>query len=389
MTSITNPKILDYYNNICARWNYTSTGKMSTGYETDMPRLMALSKQAWAVADDAGKVAMEQEVFDIYRGRGILPINYYNLDGCVHLIDELALKSKTVTDRIINVGNNEGLTFGRFWFENMQEAYTRNDTEVSLRGRFNNDAKLKRAINLCYKHRDEGELSVVPKNLRRAFDLVSGGSIQNFKPMNARAVWEYICPVFRGRVLDFSSGYGGRMMGAMTSNFRYHYTGIDPNTRTYQGLVALGELLNECGQGNGYEMNHLPSEDFTPEPGTYDAAFSSPPYFNLETYSNEETQCMVRCSNVDAWFELYVEPTLKMLHTALDTDGIYAVNIADYKTGKEQFQIVERWKQLSKKCGFEFQHTVQMMLNVRPGNGNGKKDNGFKYEGIYIFQKKP
>ena len=30
--------------------------------------------------------------------------------------------------------------------------------------------------------------------LRRAFDLVSGGSIQNFKPMNARAVWEYICP---------------------------------------------------------------------------------------------------------------------------------------------------------------------------------------------------
>lgn len=387
MPSITNPIIVDYYNDICARWNYTPTGKMSTGYEADMPRLMQLGKASWLAADDAGKVAIEKEVFDIYRGRGILPINYYNLDGCVELIDELASKSKAVDDRTINVGNNEGLTFGRFWFENMQEAYTRNDTEVSLRGRFNNDNKLKRAINLCYKHRDEGELSVVPKNLRRALDLVSGGSIQNFKPMNARAVWEHICPVFRGRVLDFSSGYGGRMMGAMTSNFRYHYTGIDPNTRTYTGLVALGELINECGHGSGYEMYHLPSEDFDPEPGSYDAAFSSPPYFNLETYTDEETQCMVRCSNLDAWFELYVTPTLKMLHRALADDGIYAVNIADYKTGKDQYKIVDRWIALSQALGFKHVETLQMLLNVRPGVGNERDKKLFKSEGIYVFQK--
>ena len=111
-------------------------------------------------------------------------------------------------------------------------------------------------------------------------------------------------------------------------------------------------------------------------------------YFNLETYSDELTQCMNRCSNVDAWFELYVEPTLKMIHRALEDDAIYAVNIADYKTGKENFEIVERWKQLSEKVGFKFEKTIKMMLNVRPGQGNNKKTNGFKYEGIYIFQKK-
>jgi hypothetical protein len=270
----------------------------------------------------------------------------------------------------------------------MQDAYTRKDKEVSLRGRFNNDSKLKRAINLCYQHRDEGDAAVIPKNLRRALDLVSGGSIQNFKPMNARAVWEYICPVFRGNVLDFSSGYGGRMLGAMTSNLRYHYTGIDPNTKTFNGLDALGALLDECNLGSGYVMNHLPSEDFDPAPNFYDAAFSSPPYFNLETYSDEETQCMVRCSNVNAWFELYVEPTLKMIHKGLGTDGIYAVNIADYKTGKEQFEIVEQWKQLSEKVGFKYQETVDMMLNVRPGVGNNKLEKAYKSEGIYIFQKK-
>lgn len=387
MSVTTNQTIIDYHNYLCQQWGYTPTDKMSTGYESVMPRLRELSKETWEAADEAGRQAIEDEVFDIYRSTNILPIHYYSLEGCEELIYELAGKKKSVENQIINVGNNEGLTLGRFWFENMQDAYTRTDKEVSLRGRFNSDVKLKRAINLCYKHRDEGADAVIPKNLRRAFDLVSGGSIQNFKPMNARAVWEYICPTLFGRVLDFSSGYGGRMMGAMTSNMRYHYTGIDPNTKTYNGLVAMGELLNECNQGNGYEMHHLPSEEFDPEAGSYDCAFSSPPYFNLETYSDEPTQCMNRCSNLDAWFQLYVEPTLNMLHKALDNGAIYAVNIADYKMGKDQFKIVDQWKELSKKAGFEYQHTVQMMLNVRPGVGNGKKENGFKYEGIYIFKK--
>jgi hypothetical protein len=194
--------------------------------------------------------------------------------------------------------------------------------------------------------------------------------------------------VWGGNVLDFSSGYGGRMLGAMSSNMRYNYTGIDPNTKTYNGLVALGELLNECGQGSGYQMNHTVSEEFVPVAGYYDAAFSSPPYFNLETYTDEPTQCMNRCSNIDAWFELYVEPTLKMLHTALASDAIYAVNIADYRIDKEQFQIVERWKELSSKVGFEYKETVKMMLNVRPGVGNNKANNAFKFEGVYIFQRK-
>ena len=388
MSCITNPIVIDYYNDICARWNYTPTDTVSTGYENVITRLKQLDKDTWIQADDAGKTTIEQEVFDIYRSRNIVPINYYSLAGCQELVYDLAMKKKKVNDGIIQVGNNSGLTLGRFWFENMQDARWNTNNTVSLRSRFNHDAKLKRAIRLCYQHRDEGKDSVMPNNLRRALELVNGGTIQNFKPMNARAVWEYICPVLFGNVLDFSSGYGGRMMGAMTSRMRYHYTGIDPNTKTYNGLVALGELMNECGQGSGYEMHCMPSEEFDPEPGYYQAAFSSPPYFNLETYCNEPTQCMNKCATVGDWFELYVEPTLRMIHRALEPDAIYAVNIADYRTTREQFEIVEPWKQLSEKVGFKFEKTVKMMLNVRPGVGNNKKDNGFKYEGIYVFQKK-
>ena len=379
--------IEQYYQQLCNEWGYTPTADVCTGYESVLPQLRALGKDAWTKADDVGKQSIQDEVFDIYRTINIVPITYYSLDGCRQQVNELATKTKSVKNRQLGVGNNEGLAFGRFWFPNMQDARWNDNATVSIRARFNHDNKLKRAIKLAYVHRDEGADTVIPKNIRRALELVNGGTIQNFKPMNARAVWEHICPVFRGNLLDFSSGYGGRMLGAMTSNLRYHYTGIDPNTRTFQGLEALGELLDEQNIGSGYDIHCCPSEEFEPEPGFYDAAFSSPPYFNLETYTDEPTQCMNRYTTLSAWFDGYVAPTLQMVHKGLADDGIYAVNIADYKNGKEQFAIVDQWKELSKQVGFEYQETVDMILNVRPGVGNNKLEKAYKSEGIYIFRK--
>ena len=377
-----------YYQQLCQEWAYTPTQDTATGYESVMPQLRKLSKEAWTAADEAGRQAIQDKVFDIYRGINIVPITYYSLDGCRQAVNELATKTKSVKNHQLGVGNNEGLTLGRFWFPNMQTARWLDNATVSIRSRFMHDNKLKRAIKLAYVHRDESEDTAIPKNIRRALELVNGGTIQNFKPMNARAIWEHICPVWRGRVLDFSSGYGGRMLGAMTSNLRFHYTGIDPNTRTSQGLTALGELLTEQNLGAGYSMNCVPSEEFDPDPGFYDAAFSSPPYFNLETYTDESTQCMNRYTNLASWFDGYVAPTLEMVYRGLCSDGIYAINIADYKNGKEQFAIVDQWKSLSKKIGFEYCEQINMMLNVRPGVGNNRDTKIHKSEGVYIFRKR-
>lgn len=382
-----NTLIDNYYNHICKEWGVTPTSDTYTGYENVEAQLMQYSKDRWDKADDAGKDAIVNEVFDIYRSVNIIPITYYTFEGCKQELKNISQKSHEVKDGKIAVGNTAGQNFSRFWFPNMQEAYTRNDKMVSMRSRFYDDTRLKRAISFCYKYRDEGDKSVLPQNIRRALDLVSGGTIANFKPMNARAIYEYICPNFFGNVLDFSSGYGGRMIGSLTSNMRYNYTGIDPNTKTYNGLVALGELMTGLGLGSGYSMNHMPSEQFDPEPGSFDAAFSSPPYFNLETYTDEDTQCMNSCSTEDEWFGNYVEPTIKMLYKALAKDALYAVNIADYKVDKTEFKIVDRWKTISEKIGFKYIEQVDMLLNVRPGQGNNKLQNAYKSEGIYIFKK--
>ncbi len=386
MTTIMNPKVLQYYSDICREWDYTPTEKVSSGYEDVEKLLKSLSKEVWSKADDVGKASIEKEVFDIYREKGVLPITYYSLEGCAEELKRISNKSVRLNDDRISTGLTAGQSFCRFWFPNMQDAYTLGAKEISLRSRFHHDKKLKRAINLCYKYRDEGEKSVIPQNLRRALELVNGGTIQNFKPMNARAIWEHICPTLCGNVLDFSSGYGGRMLGAMTSTLRYNYTGIDPNTKTFAGLDALGSMLTELSLGSNYQMHNTVSEEFTAPEKSFDAAFSSPPYFNLEIYCDEETQCMNRYDNLDAWFDFYVEPTLNMLHKVLADDAIYAVNIADYDKGKTK--VVDRWIELSKKLNFEHVNTLKMMLNVRPGMGNNKLQNGFKYEGVYLFRKK-
>lgn len=379
--------MIEYYKHICNEWGVTPTSEKYTGYEHVEDKLKTYTKERWESADEAGKDSIVNEVFDIYRSVNIIPITYFTLEGCKSELKSISFKSHSVQDRKISVGNTAGQNFSRFWFPNMQEAYTRKDKMVSMRARFYDDTRLKRAISFCYKYRNEAEKSVLPANIRRALDLVSGGTIANFKPMNARAVFEYICPTMWGNVLDFSSGYGGRMLGSMTSNMRYNYTGIDPNTKTYNGLEALGELMNELGLGSGYSMHNIPSEQFNPEPGSYDAAFSSPPYFNLETYTDEPTQCMNSCSNLDEWFNKYAEPTIKMLHTALAKDALYAVNIADYKDSKEEFKIVDRWKDISEKNGFKYIKQIDMLLNVRPGVGNNKLENAYKSEGIYLFKK--
>jgi len=106
--------------------------------------------------------------------------------------------------------------------------------------------------------------------------------------------------------------------------------------------------------------------------------------FNLETYCDEPTQCMVRCTTTDAWFDLYVYPTLTMLHKVLANDGVYAVNINDYA----EYKIVDRWLALSEQCNFRLIDELKMNLNVRPGVGNGKKNNGVKHESVFIFRKK-
>ena len=160
----------------------------------------------------------------------------------------------------------------------------------------------------------------------------------------------------------------------------YQYIGVDPNTETVERLNYLNSLIPNTGT-----IVQSVSEEYEPE--DIDCAFSSPPYFNLEKYSDEDTQCMVRYKTLDDWFAGYVAPTIRQIHRGLNREGVFATNIADYKTSKEEFQVVERWIETAEKNGFKYQGMIRMLLNTRPGVGNDKLAGREKYEGVYVFRK--
>jgi SAM-dependent methyltransferase len=352
-------------------------GDEFTGYETLYPEFNKLNKEVYH-GDTESTI---ERVFDLYRSVNLVPITYYTEAGLERAIHEFKRASYgKIQNGRLGLGNNRGSTINRFIFTNMMSAEAGGVTNNSLRDRFYDDTKLRRAIRICFEFRD-GDRLVYPNAIRRALDLVTGGNITNFKAQNARAIVEHLCPVLWGRVYDYSCGFGGRLLGVSSSNMNYTYVGVDPNTETYKYLTYLNELIG----GNDNEISCETSQTYTPE--DIDCAFSSPPYFNLEKYSDEPTQCMVQFSTLDEWVDGYVAPTMRNIFNGLNSGGVFATNIADYKTGKERFPVVDRWIDTASKLGFTHTGTIKMMLNTRPGVGNDKTAGREKFEGIYVFNK--
>ena len=370
-------------NSIYDFWGITPdniSGDQFTGYEHLYQQFDAFTNDTYD-ADPQGTI---EAVYDLYRSVNLVPIQYYTEHGVVDAIKQFRQTSyNNVKQGRIGLGNNKGQTINRFLFPNMMTAEPKGRGSNSLRDRFLDDAKLRRAIRICFEFR-EGNRLVYPTAIRRALELVTGENIQNFKAQNARAIVEHCCPVLWGRVYDYSCGYGGRLLGVTSSNLQFEYVGVDPNTDTVNNLRLLNEFIELAG-GTPGEIHQSVSEEFVPE--NIDCAFSSPPYFNLEKYSDEPTQCMNQFDSLDNWFEGYVAPTMQNIHQGLNDDGIFATNIADYKTPKEEFKVVDRWIDTAEKLGFKHTETVKMMLNTRPGVGNGKQEGVEKFEGIYVFTK--
>jgi len=356
-------------------------GEEFTGYESVYSQLDKFDKPAFN-RDPEGTIS---SVFDIYRSINLVPIIYFTEKGILRAIRTFKDSSYNgVKNGRINLGNNKGQPLSRFLFPNMMTAEPKGRGSNSLRDRFYDDKKLKRAIRICYEMR-EGNNLVYPTAVRRALELVTGENVQNFKPQNARAIAEDLCPVMWGNVYDYSCGYGGRLLGIGASNMKYNYVGVDPNTETVKYLNYFNDCIEEAVGVKGTIIQNV-SEEY--QPTDIDLAFSSPPYFNLEKYSDEDTQCMVRYKTLEEWFSGYVEPTMENIYKGLNREGLFATNIADYKTyGNKEYKVVEDWISTAERIGFKHVTTIKMMLNTRPGVGNQKLAGREKYEGVYVFRK--
>ena len=152
----------------------------------------------------------------------------------------------------------------------------------------------------------------------RSLSFANGlGKVTMYRPLMAKKVVSYLAnkdELTDVRVLDVCAGWGGRMIGAKSVGIKVHYTGIDPCAKTYEALRAIRDELGLTNVTLFNKPAEVALQELDRGPGaTYDIALTSPPYYNLEIYSDEPTQSITSSAVSDgyqAWLNKFLSPVI-------------------------------------------------------------------------------
>lgn len=236
---------------------------------------------------------------------------------------------------------------------------------------------------------DEKFMKVIEKRLKMGTYISDSGilkmlkmfsntqGVSNFRPTAAAAIYDKFAP--NGIVWDMSGGWGGRMLGAIKSSVK-QYIATEPSKKTFQGLFDLGH--NYCGDTN-IRLSMQGSEDYIPEKNSLDLCFTSPPYFDLEKYSNDRSQSYIKYPDINSWINEFLGKTMENCFYGLKSNKYMLINIADHK--KSKISLEKATVEKAKQSGFHYEGRLKLALS-NPNMKNRKSP--FKYEPIFIFKKK-
>lgn len=203
--------------------------------------------------------------------------------------------------------------------------------------------------------------------------------VGNFRPTAAKALIHYFSQE-GGRVLDFSAGFGGRLLGALSLN--RHYIGVDPATRQVRGLTRMVKALAAVAPGTA-EVHCACAEDFLPllPAQSVDLVFSSPPYFNLERYSEEPTQSYKRYPLYEEWRDRFLAVVIREGHRLLRRGGHLVLNVAD----AGGFPIARDALELAMQ-NLSFVVRLRLVINAQPvARARGRL---YRHEPVYVLTKR-
>jgi hypothetical protein len=231
---------------------------------------------------------------------------------------------------------------------------------------FNDDVLFKKVIGKRLKIGDNLSNSGIIKMLK----IFTGTQcVSNFRPTAAASIYSLFCKE-GDSVYDMSMGYGGRCLGAHLAKVKYY--GVDPATDSFNGVR---QMINDFSiNANIFQQG---SELKTPlADHTVDFSFTSPPYFDCEKYSEEDTQSYKKYPSKDLWMSGYIRDTLTETMRVTKIGGYVAINIQTVKSYKN---IVEDLIETASSTGLTY--IDQWGLNLSNLTGGG-----YKIEPIIIFK---
>jgi len=126
-------------------------------------------------------------------------------------------------------------------------------------------------------------------------------------------------------VFDPSAGWGDRMLACIASGIPY--TGVDPNRRLVGGYQHMIDMFGVDPEE--YKIFSSPFEEYMDEI-KYDMIITSPPFYNMEKYTDESTQSHIRYKSYETWKRMFLYPLLRKCYLMLQEGGkmiIYVNNI--------------------------------------------------------------
>lgn len=216
--------------------------------------------------------------------------------------------------------------------------------------------------------------------VRNLCRIYYGGRVANFRPMLARSIYETYSRVGE-TVIDFSAGYGGRMLAAMSVD--RHYVGLDPATAQIRGLLAMRRDLVGLAPGTAELINEC-AEDALPSitSGSASLVFSSPPFHDLEVYSDESNQSSCRFPEYEDWCKGFLKPVIEQSFRVLRRGGLFAIHVpSDLKSSIRR----DAFAFAAARFAFVRRHEVEM--RCRPLQ-RAKAGTSTRQEPIGVFRKR-
>ena len=286
------------------------------------------------------------------------------------------------------------------------------------------------------------KFKIFPKALQ-TFRLGLGQPAVNFPALTARFLYEFFTKhIPEGQkitVYDPSSGWGGRILGALSTARPLHYVGTDPNTdnhnvtaevdgevKTQSRYEWVADFYNKLAVSNTEHPDYIkmykrdfkkldPAEieekrnsfrfenthhifnqgsevisehpDFQQYKGKLDFVFTSPPYFFREQYSQDETQSFKAYGTYEDWRDGFLYNTLKTASEWLNNERYLVWNIADIKVNKTKacptgwLPLQQDSRKFLEEFGLEYKGVIKMLMTSMIGVDQEGLDNSVKVDG--------
>lgn len=409
------------YEEICSRkdeyniWNFDverdvpeeerPNAFVMSGYESYEDELRKYSSKDFFDQDEEGRARIIDEVTDIYEKVGIFPIKYFSDAGVQNEVLKCFNSNAQFKNQNIVANSFQGASLCSWRFPSLWSTPSAQDDNGSAYEKFYRRSELRKIVSFNFNYHTDNPSGTPGLNILSGVRM-TGSTPTNFLPMNAQAIFERFTPE-NGVIWDPCTGFGGRMLGVLSSRKNFKYVGTDPSTEVMYNLHKLAEdivytldgELNDDGtpydpEGR-YELHCMGAEEIDIPDNSIDFVFTSPPYADLELYSNDgkdfnaKNQSTNKFPGLDQWMEGFVRGVVKKIASALKPGAYCAINIADFTIHGRDVHYVDDWTRISEEEGLTRMRGQQIYLGVRARSGSkllGAGDS-MKKENILVFQK--